>query len=43
MARSLLTILITVACTVAGAADAPSKPNVIVILTDDQGSVDAGC
>ncbi|MBI5688182.1 MAG: sulfatase-like hydrolase/transferase [Verrucomicrobia bacterium] len=27
----------------AGAADAVAKPNVIVILTDDQGSVDAGC
>jgi len=28
----------------AAAADAPPlKPNVIVILTDDQGSVDAGC
>jgi arylsulfatase A len=26
-----------------GSAAEPSKPNVIVILTDDQGSVDAGC
>jgi len=25
------------------AGDAPSKPDVIVILTDDQGSADAGC
>ncbi len=31
-----------VASQVAGAAE-PRKPNVIVIITDDQGSVDAGC
>src|SRR5258706_10770295 len=29
--------------TLSSSAAEPSKPNVIVIMTDDQGSVDAGC
>ena len=40
--------LVALACvcggvTLAAEAAAPAKPNVIIILTDDQGSVDAGC
>src|SRR2546423_8305930 len=46
--RYPLTVFVAAAC-VAGAessgsaAAKPSQPNVVIILTDDQGSVDAGC
>jgi arylsulfatase A len=47
--RTVLSLVAAMACWIAPptreswAADAPSRPNVIVILTDDQGAVDAHC
>ncbi len=41
--RHLMVPLMSLAITEAGRADAPPPPNVIIIYTDDQGSLDLNC
>lgn len=43
MRKHLIISVVFAACLLANLAGAAAKPNVIVILTDDQGSGDAGC
>lgn len=43
MLRSILNVIAALAISAIGAAAAPRQPNVVILFTDDQGTLDANC